>query len=140
MAVHEHAVESAVTPEKIWSVWSNTDTWSSWNPDVKSITLDGPFADGVTGTMVTGSGTRAIRIERVVAGSSFDLVTSPLPASTFRFHCAIRPSGAGSRVSQSVEMAGPLGSIMSTFMGKRIAQSFDPILNGLVSYAEASGS
>jgi hypothetical protein len=26
---------------------------------------------------------------------SFDLVTSPIPATTFRFHCEITPAGAG---------------------------------------------
>ena len=137
--MHEQVLESNVAPRRVWAVWSNPESWSGWNPDVRSITLDGPFASGTTGSMTTGNGAHSIRLENVVEGRSFDLVTSPIPATTFRFHCEVQPLGAGSRVSQGVEMSGLLGPIVSLLMGKRIAQSFAPILAGLTAEAQRAG-
>jgi hypothetical protein len=87
--------------------------------------------------MTTGAGTHQIRLENVVMGRAFDLVTSPVPASTFRFHCQVMPDGSGSRISQVVRMGGPLGPLFSLLMGGRIASSFEPILAGLAREAEA---
>jgi hypothetical protein len=86
--------------------------------------------------MTTGAGTHRIRLEQVVAGRSFDLVTSPVPATTFRFHCEVGRAASGSRISQSVSISGPLGPVFSRMMGKRIAASFGPILEGLAKAAE----
>jgi hypothetical protein len=120
----------------VWAIWSDVSTWPSWNPDVRSVSLDGPFSTGTTGTMTTGAGTHKIHLENVVSGRSFDLVTSPIPATTFRFHCEITPDTSGSRISQGVSMSGLLAPIMSPMMGNRIASSFEGILTGLANAAE----
>ena len=89
--------------------------------------------------MTTGAGTHEIRLENVVAGRSFDLVTSPIPATTFRFHCEITPAAEGSTISQGLSMSGLLAPIFSPLMGNRIANSFGPILDGLAREAEHAG-
>jgi hypothetical protein len=136
MSVHERSMETTAPPDKVWGIWSNTATWPSWNPDVTAVSLDGPFATGTTGTMTTGAGTHAIRLEDVTEGRAFDLVTSPIPATTFRFHCEIAPAESGSRISQGVTMSGLLAPVFSPLMGGRIAGSFEPILTGLAKAAE----
>lgn len=138
MAMHERSRETSASPESVWRVWSDTSTWPTWNPDVRAVSLDGPFASGTTGTMTTGQGTHQIRLENVNAGRSFDLVTSPVPATAFRFHCEVAPAGSGSRISQGVSMSGLLASIFSPIMGGRITQSFEGILAGLARQAEVS--
>jgi hypothetical protein len=122
----------------VWSIWSDVSTWPSWNPDVREVSLDGPFATGTAGSMTTGAGTHAIHLENVESGRSFDLVTAPVPATTFRFHCEVTPDGTGSRMSQGVTMSGLLAPVMGPMMGNRIAGSFDPILEGLAREAEQS--
>jgi uncharacterized protein YndB with AHSA1/START domain len=138
MSVHERSLETSAAPERVWEIWSDPATWPAWDPDVRAVSLDGPFASGTTGTMTTGAGTHQIRLENVVAGRSFGLVTSPLPASTFHFHCEVTPADQGSRISQGLTMSGLLGPVFSPLMGGRIAQSFQPILEGLA--REASGT
>jgi uncharacterized protein YndB with AHSA1/START domain len=139
MADLERSRETTAPPERVWEIWSDPSTWPRWNPDVKAISLDGPFASGTTGTMTTGAGTHRIRLENVVSGRSFDLVTSPLPATTFRFHCDVTPAAAGSRISQSLGMSGLLAPLFSRMMGGRIAASFERILAGLAREAEGAG-
>ena len=138
MPSHERSLETGAPPERIWRIWSDPATWPKWNPDVREVSLQGPFQTGATGTMTTGAGTHAIRLENVVPERSFDLVTSPLPATTFRFHCEVRPVSSGSRISQSITMSGPLAPIVSRMMEKRIAQSFEPILAGLAREADSA--
>jgi hypothetical protein len=137
MASHERSMETLAAPEQIWRIWSDTGTWADWNPDVRSVALNGPFANGTTGTMTTGARTHSIRLENIVPGRSFDLVTSVLPTTTFRFHCEIEPAQPGSRISQGISMSGLLAPVFSPMMGNRIAASFQPILEGLARAAEA---
>ena len=138
MATYERSRETSAAPDRVWQIWSDTSTWPQWNPDIRAITLDGPFVSGTTGSMTTGQGTHKIHLENVVAGRSFDLVTSPVPATTFRFHCEIAPSGSGSRISQSVSMSGLLAPIFGPMMGNRVAKSFEPILAALGGAAESA--
>lgn len=136
MTSHERSRKTAATAGRVWSIWSNVSTWPQWNPDVRAVSLEGPFATGTTGSMTTGAGTHAIRLENVVQGQSFDLVTSPIPATTLHFHCEVAPEGSGSKISQGVRMSGLVAPIMSRLMGNRIAGSFEPILAGLATEAE----
>jgi hypothetical protein len=87
--------------------------------------------------MTTGARTHQITLENVVDGRSFDLVTSVMPMTTFRFHCEVVPSGGGSSISQGITMSGLLSPIFSPMMGGRIAQSFGPLLDGLAREAES---
>lgn len=39
-------LDIAASPEVVWDVISNIEAWPSWNPDVKTATLEGPLAVG----------------------------------------------------------------------------------------------
>jgi hypothetical protein len=138
MASHGRTLETKASPERVWRIWSDVSTWPDWNPDVQSISIDGPFASGTTGKMTTkAGGTHAITLQAVQPGRSFRLETSALPGARFAFQCEVLPSQGGSSISQSIAMQGPLAPVFSTMMSKRIAESFVPILSGLKSAAES---
>ena len=139
MAAHERSLTTTADPSAVWRIWSDTSTWPEWNPDIRSVQLDGPFSTGTTGTMTTNAGSHAIRLANVVEGQTFTVETSPIPLTTFHFRCEIRPgSSGGCTISQSLAMSGPLGPIFSPLMGGRIADSFPALLRGLAAAAEAS--
>src|SRR6266508_4349309 len=48
---YTHTVEADVTAEAIWELYDDVTTWPSWDAEAESITRDGPFAAGTTGTM-----------------------------------------------------------------------------------------
>jgi hypothetical protein len=138
MAKHERSLETSAPPESVWGIWSDTSTWTRWNPDVTAISLDGPFANGTSGSMTTkAGGTHRIQLQDVQPGRGFTLVTSPAPLSTFHFRCEVAPASVGSRISQGVSMSGLLGGLMSAMMGERIAAGFTGILGGLKKEAES---
>src|SRR5947209_5765390 len=90
VATHERSREADAPAERVWRIWSDPSTWPSWNPDVVSISLDGPFAAGTTGKMTTkAGGTHTIRLAEVQEGRSFQLETAPVPLATFTFRCVV---------------------------------------------------
>jgi hypothetical protein len=139
MANNERSVETKASPQTAWTIWSDTSTWPEWNPDVKSMTLNGAFAAGTTGTMKTKQGTRAIQLTEVVPGQSFRLETTVIPLTRFAFVCKVSPGSAGkTTLSQSIQVGGPLGGLLGGMMGKQIANTFPALLQGLARKAEAT--
>jgi uncharacterized protein YndB with AHSA1/START domain len=138
--LNERSVDSTATPEAVWAIWSDTDAWPTWNPDVTKIRLDGPLRNGATGVMTTAGGrTHDIVIGSVDPGREFVLETRVLPGALFQFVCRVQPSGTGrTRISQGIRMRGPLAWLYAPMMGARIAQGFDPLLRALAGKAEQS--
>ena len=138
MAFHECAIQSPARPEAVWQVWSQPESWPDWNPDVESISLDRSLSAGSRGTMTTKrGGPHQVMIESVVPGESFWLVSTGLPGHKLAFRCQVLAADGGSRISQGVEVRGPLGGLFSAMMGKQIAQSLRPVLEALSEKAES---
>jgi hypothetical protein len=139
VATEERSVETTASPEAVWRLWSDVNTWQDWNPDVQSMTLNGPFAAGTTGSMKTKQGTRQVVLSQVVPGRSFRLETTVIPLSRFLFDCQVASGASGkTRVSQAITVGGPLGGLVGGMMGKQIANTFPALLQGLARKAEAS--
>jgi uncharacterized protein YndB with AHSA1/START domain len=137
MAIQERSVETTASPQTVWKIWSDTATWPEWNPDVQSMTLNGPFTAGTTGTMKTKQGTRQIQLSEVVPGRSFRLETTVIPLTRFAFECQVATGRAGkTTISQGIRVGGPLGGLVGGMMGKQIADTFPALLQGLARKAE----
>ncbi len=139
MAIQERSVETTASPQAVWKIWSDTPTWQEWNPDVQSMTLNGPFAAGTTGTMKTKQGTRQIQLTEVVPGRSFRLETTVIPLTRFAFECQVAVGPAGkTTIRQGIRVGGPLGGVVGGMMGKQIADTFPALLQSLARKAEGS--
>jgi uncharacterized protein YndB with AHSA1/START domain len=139
MADNQRSVETTASPAAVWRVWSDATTWPQWNPDVQSMTLDGPFASGTSGTMKTKQGTRQVQLTEVVPGRSFRLETTVIPLTRFAFECQVVAGAAGkTTISQAIRVGGPLGGVVGGMMGSQIANTFPALLQGLARKAEAS--
>jgi len=138
MADSRRSRDTGAPPEAVWRIWSDVSTWPSWNPDIVSVSLNGPFASGTGGEMTTRSGGRHnVTLQDVQQGRGFTVVADGLPASKLHFRCEVEPAGTGSRISQAVTihgLFGPLGGMMAS----RIAPTFEPLLEGLAQAAESA--
>jgi hypothetical protein len=74
----------------------------------------------------------------VQPGRSFALETSVVPLTRFRFNCRIEPAGGKTKVSQYVEVKGPLGGVMGGMLGPQVSKEFGTLLANLAKKAEAS--
>src|SRR3989442_7110009 len=95
MVGQELSVETEESPGAVWKVGAATSTWPEWNPNVKSMALNGPFAVGTTGTMKTKQATRQVQLTDVVPGRSFRLETTVIPLTRFAFECQVAAGPAG---------------------------------------------
>jgi uncharacterized protein YndB with AHSA1/START domain len=137
MAENSRSRETSATPETVWRIWSDTDTWPDWNPDMKSVVLQGPFASGTAGEMETRSGGHHhVTLQDVDEGRGFTLVSDGVPLTKLHFRCEIAPTAGGSRISQAVTLHGGM-AFMGGMVTSRIVPSFDAILDGLAAAAEA---
>ena len=77
-------------------------------------------------------------LAEVQPGRFFALETSVVPLTRFRFNCRVEPGAAGkTRVSQMVEVKGPLGPVVQGMMGPQVSKEFGTLLANLARKAEA---
>jgi hypothetical protein len=133
------SVETAASAEKVWRIWSDMSTWGDWNPNVATMDWQGGFVSGTTGVMNTRAGQHhKMQLLDVQPGRSFALETRVVPGTRFRFNCRIEPAGNTTKISQTVEVNGPLGPVMGGMLGPQVSKEFGTLLANLARKAEAS--
>ena len=133
------SVETNASLDKVWRIWSDMSTWGDWNPNVSTMEWHGGFESGTTGVMNTRAGQRhKMQLVEVLPGRSFALETSVVPGTRFRFNCRVEPVGSKTKVSQTVEVRGPLGPVMGGMLGPQVARDFGTLLSNLARKAETS--
>lgn len=131
------SVETTAAAEKVWQIWSDMSTWGEWNPNVSTMDWQGGFVSGSSGVMNTRAGQHhKMQLVDVQPGASFALVTSVVPGTNFRFNCRVE-TGPKTKVSQTVEVGGPLGAVMGGVLGPQVSKDFGILLNNLARKAES---
>lgn len=131
------SVETTASPDRVWQIWSDMSTWGEWNPNVSTMDWQGGFVSGSTGVMNTKAGQHhSMQLVDVQPGRGFALVTSVVPGTKFRFHCRIEPAGAKTKISQTVEVGGPLEPVLGGMLGPQVSKEFGTLLANLARKAE----
>jgi len=132
------SVETSAPADRVWKIWSDMSTWGEWNPNVSTMDWHGGFVSGSTGVMNTRAGQHhQMKLLDVEPGRSFALETSVIPGTTFRFNCRIDPAAGKTRISQNVQVKGPLGFLGFMF-GPQVSAEFGTLLGNLAKKAEAA--
>ncbi len=63
--VAEAAIEIDARPEQVWQALVDVERWPQWNPDVKSVSLDGPLVEGATFRWKAGMSTITSTVVRL---------------------------------------------------------------------------
>jgi uncharacterized protein YndB with AHSA1/START domain len=63
-------IEIAAPPQVVWDVLTGFERWPQWNPEVKSMSFEGPLEPGSTFRWKAGPGTIVSTLEEVNAPSS----------------------------------------------------------------------
>lgn len=114
-------------------------TWGDWNPNVSTMDWQGAFAQDTEGVMNTRAGQHhKMKLVEVQPGRFFALETSVVPGTRFRFNCRVEPSGGKTKISQTVEVKGPLGPVLHGMLGPQVSKEFGTLLANLAKRAEAA--
>lgn len=58
-------IDVAAPPDVVWGVLTDFDRWQEWNPEVKSMSFDGPLAPGAMFRWKAGPGTIVSTVEEI---------------------------------------------------------------------------
>jgi hypothetical protein len=138
LAEYGTSFETTASADRVWKIWSDMSTWGDWNPNVSTMDWHGGFVSGTEGVMNTRAGQHhKMKLLDVQPGRFFALETGVVPGTTFRFNCRVEPSGGKTKISQMVEVKGPLGPILQGMLGPQVSKEFGTLLANLAKRAEA---
>jgi uncharacterized protein YndB with AHSA1/START domain len=136
---YEYSAETTASPEAIWAVWSDVESWGRWNPGIESVTIDGRFQAGSAITM-TPPGEEAVqlRITRAVPNQVF-VDEAEFGGVVVTTEHRIERSGPGRRTAVTYRMliSGPGATEVGPEIGPQITADFPETVAGLIACAEA---
>ena len=117
-------LEADVPPERIWErCYADARAWPEWNPELAVASLDGPFETGAVARVRFRTGLRLrFRLVEVEAPRLFT-DEARLPGARMGHRHMLEPSGAGTRLVNTIYIEGPLAALWSRVMGGRAARA-----------------
>lgn len=123
MILAEHTVKTHAAPANIWLRYSDVSSWSEWDGEVESASIDGPFETGAKGRLQPkGAPRTTFRITAIEKERHFSVV-SCLPLTRLILSHTITPTGDGSIFSHRVEMEGLLTFLFARVVGPKMRLS-----------------
>jgi uncharacterized protein YndB with AHSA1/START domain len=128
----KHEMTAAVSPDRVWQLWSDVASWKAWNPDVRDCAVDGAFAAGSTVRMVLGDGTAVpLELVDVRAGRSFTDRAEIDGVVLTTLH-TIEDAGTGQRITYALEVDGDAPEPVLAEIGGAVSADWPQTLAGLV--------
>ena len=116
---YEQTIDIAAPPDAVWRVLADVERWPEWTPSMRSVKLesDGPFAVGSRAKLgVAGAPMSSMwEVTSLGAGRSFVWESAQPGMRTIAGHY-IEATDAGSRVRLTIDMNGPLATLMSPYL------------------------
>ena len=123
------AIEAPI--EKVFALYADVGAWKTWDPDVKSSSIEGSFVSGALGTLQPTKGPKAkIFFKEVVPNSSFT-VESKLPLCVIRFEHELSKVNGQTQAIHRVIFEGVLSPVFGRLIGRQIEKALPHTLEGL---------
>ncbi len=135
-ATAEGELQIAADPQTVYAVISAIDQWPSWNPDVRSVTLEGPLQPGTVFRWKSGpsSLTSTMQVVDPPRELTWTGTTMGIKAvHVFRFEA--RDGGTLARSEESWE--GLLASLLKGYSRRTLDKEIRSVLSRLKAEAEA---
>ncbi|MFE3003461.1 SRPBCC family protein [Nocardia sp. NPDC059246] len=133
-----HTESTTATPAQLWRHYADPTEWSKWDHEVEWVTVDGPFAEGTTGSLKPAGGPKTrFAMTEVTPNVSFTDV-SRLPLATMTFEHRIEAAAEGTRFTHEISIAGPLSPLFARVIGRRAAAELPKAMRKLAELAEAA--
>lgn len=116
-------IETDATPEQIWSLWENVNTWPLWDKEISWVKLHGPFLAGTHGQMkpIDGPKVNFTLIEVEKNKKFIDQAKLPLTVMNFsHFYHVPTSEGGKSTIQHHVEIKGLLAPLFGFIIGRKI--------------------
>ena len=134
-AFSEGRIEVDASPEQLWDLLADLERWPSWNPDVTSVAVERPIAEGTVFRWKAGPGTIRSTLRRVERPSALGWTgrTFGIDAiHVWRFD----PHGATTVASMEESFDGLVARLFRGRLQKQLDKSTKPGLANLKAAAE----
>jgi uncharacterized protein YndB with AHSA1/START domain len=133
---YEYSATAEVTPNAVWTLWSDPLGWHAWNDGVGEVELHGPFAAGTEFTMTPpGEDTIRMRITEVVPDKAW-IDVCEMPGLLITTHHLIEDLGAGrTKVTYRTEITGEAADQVGPEIGPQICADFPDVVGKLLALA-----
>jgi uncharacterized protein YndB with AHSA1/START domain len=128
-------IEIAAPPEVVWEVLTGFEQWPQWNPEVKSMSIDGPVAPGIEFRWKAGPGTIRSTLEQVDPPGYIRWRGRTLSIKAIH-EWRLEPSNGGTRVETDESFSGFLVRLLRGSMQKTLDSSTERGLEHLKREAE----
>jgi uncharacterized protein YndB with AHSA1/START domain len=115
-------LEIAAPPEVVWDVLTGFEQWPDWNPDVKSMSFEGPVAPGSEFRWKAGPGTIVSTLEQVDRPSYIKWRGRTLSIKALH-EWRLEPSNGGTRVETEESFGGFLARLLRGSLQKTLDRS-----------------
>jgi uncharacterized protein YndB with AHSA1/START domain len=126
----EAEVEISASEEAVWDVLTDFERWPSWNPEVKSMSFEGPVAEGTEFRWKAGPGTITSRIERVEPPRLIAWTGKTLGIGAIHFWW-LEPRGAGTLVRTAESYDGLVARLFRRSLQKVLDKALESGLRSL---------
>ena len=128
---------STAPPSAFFDRWADMASWPEWDTAVAWARLDGPFAEGTTGTLKPTGGPKVrFVIETLVPGHEFT-DRSTLPGAHLIIRHQVAPAAERTcRLDVTVSLGGPLARLWRPILAKGVGTSTPAALHRLVEAVE----
>jgi Polyketide cyclase / dehydrase and lipid transport len=137
-------IESSIlikTPAStIYALYADVNHWNTWDPDLKSSSIDGAFANGASGEVVPKGGPKSqIVFSDIVPNKSFS-VECKLPLCKMRFEHELQAQGNGTKATHRVVFDGLLAPLFGRLIGSGMRKTLPHAMESLKNAAESHGA
>ncbi|HEY2095862.1 MAG TPA: SRPBCC family protein, partial [Pseudonocardia sp.] len=138
MWVYEHSVETSAAPDAIWRLWADVEHWGTWNADIDSIEIRGPFATGTEITMTPpGQDPVQLRVAELTEREMF-VDEAEIDGLLLRtIHRLDRLDAHRTRVVYRMEITGPAADELGRQLGPAITADWPDTVAALARAALA---
>jgi len=136
MIIANRSITTKASPERIWDFWSDVETWHTWDGGLDGAAIEGEFVSGTTGWLKPANGPK-VKLELMkVQRNKFFHDRTQLPLGRIDFFHSLEQVGDQTKITQQIEMTGPLTFIFSRLIGNGLKQRLPAVMNTLVRLAE----
>jgi uncharacterized protein YndB with AHSA1/START domain len=131
----EGSARIAAPPATVWAVISDIAAWPTWNPEIRSVSFDGPLEPGSEFRWKSGPSSLVSLLEVVDPPREIGWTGTTMgirAIHVFRFE----PIEGGTLARSEESWSGALPSLMKSFSRKRIQRAIDTALESLKAESE----
>ncbi|MEM6326023.1 MAG: SRPBCC family protein [Bacteroidota bacterium] len=135
-----HTLVTTASPDEVWRLWTDPDTWPAWDTELDSASLDGPWREGARGRLQPLSGPSSSFSVTAVSERETAFSTR-FPLGALRVVRRWEPvSDTQIAITHEVSFVGFSGRIFASRFGPRFRAALPQVMARLDSLARADSA